>query len=173
MPDSEQYVARALVTGGTGFVGANIVAALGERGIVARILRRESSPLNALDGLTYEDVLGDILDPQETLAAAMEGCDWVFHVAAVSDYWRKRTEQLYKVNVEGTANILAAARLAGVRRFVFTSSLAALGLPFDGRMLTESSQFNLRPKRLPYAYSKLDVHNRISAVIKAQDLKII
>lgn len=154
MPDLERQGIRALVTGGTGFVGANLVAALGERGMVARVLRRDSSPLDALDGLVYEDVLGDILDPEETLAAAMEGCDWVFHVAAVSDYWRKRKEQLYRVNVKGTANILAAARLAGVKRFVFTSSLAALGLPSNGQMLRESSHFNLEPERFPYAHSK-------------------
>ena len=154
MPDPEQDVARALVTGGTGFVGANLVSALGERGIIARVLRRNSSPLDALDGLAYEDVLGDILDPQETLAAAMEGCDWVFHAAAVSDYWRKHKEQLYKVNVDGTANVLAAARLAGVKRLVFTSSLAALGLPASGQMLHESSRFDLKPERFPYAHSK-------------------
>jgi dihydroflavonol-4-reductase len=145
---------RALVTGGTGFVGANLVAALGQRGITVRVLRRESSPLTALDGLTYEDVLGDILDPQDALVAAMDGCDWVFHVAAVSDYWRKRTEQLYKVNVEGTVNVLEAARSAGVKRFVFTSSLAALGLPSNGQPLDESSHFNLEPERFPYAHSK-------------------
>jgi dihydroflavonol-4-reductase len=154
MTDAKQYVSCALVTGGTGFVGANLVAALGERGIVARVLRRETSPLDALKGLVYEDVLGDILDSQKTLAAAMEGCDWVFHVAAVSDYWRRQREQLYRVNVEGTANVLAAARLAGVGRFVFTSSLAALGLPANGRMLHESSHFNLEPERFPYAHSK-------------------
>ena len=155
---------RALVTGGTGFVGANLVATLGEHGLTARVLRRESSPLEALHGLTYEDALGDILDPRETLAEVMEGCDWVFHVAAISDYWRRGSDLLYKVNVEGTTNVLTAAKLAGVRRFVFTSSLAALGVPRNGQLLTESSRFNLEPRRFPYAHSK---HLAEQEVLKA------
>jgi dihydroflavonol-4-reductase len=152
---------RALVTGGTGFVGANLVAALGERGIMARVLRRESSSLDALEGLVYEDAVGDILDPLEALVADMDGCDWVFHVAAVSDYWRKQKDLLYKVNVEGTANVLAAAKLAGVKRFTFTGSQAALGVPSRGQMLRETSLFNLKPERFPYAYSKHLAENEV------------
>ncbi len=145
---------KAFITGGTGFVGANLVEALNREGIEARVLRRESSSLLALDGLEYESAVGDILRPAAQLAELMAGCDWVFHVAAVSDYWRQGTEWLYKVNVEGTKNVLAAAQLAGVGRFVHTSSLAALGLPEAGQLLDESSQFNLAPAQWPYAHSK-------------------
>lgn len=145
---------RALVTGGTGFIGANLVAGLNARGITARILRRESSSLLALDGLTYETAIGDILDSPRQLAEAMDGCDWVFHTAAVADYWRKGTEWVYKVNVEGTKNILAAARTAQVHRLVFTSSLSSMGFPKRGQLLDESSPFNLRPEQMPYGHSK-------------------
>jgi dihydroflavonol-4-reductase len=145
---------RAFVTGGTGFIGANLVEGLNALGITARILRRESSSLLALDGLAYESAVGDILDPPQKLAEAMDGCDWVFHTAGVADYWRRGKERLYQVNVEGTKNILAAAKTAQINRLVFTSSLAAMGLPKRGQLLDESSTFNLRPDQMPYGHSK-------------------
>ena len=145
---------RALVTGGTGFIGANLVAGLNARGIAARVLRRPSSSLTALAGLTYESAIGDILGEVADLTAVMGDCDWVFHVAAVSDYWRHGEDWLYRVNVQGTKNVLAAAQAAGVKRFVFTSSLAALGVPANGKLLNESSQFNLTPSQFPYGHSK-------------------
>ena len=145
----------ACVTGGTGFVGSNLVAALIDRGIDVRVLRRPTSSVAALEGLAFESCFGDVLDGVDTLAAAMEGCSWVFHTAAISDYWRYRgRKRLYRTNVEGTRNMLAAAFRAGVQRFVLTSSLAALGVPEPGQELTEADHFNLPPRRFPYGYSK-------------------
>jgi dihydroflavonol-4-reductase len=168
---------KALVTGSTGFVGANLVEGLGAAGHQVRALQRPSSRLDALAGLTYEPVVGDVLDPS-SLTAAMEGVDWVFHVAAVSDYWRQAgAAWLYRVNVGGTRNVLQAALAAGVRRVVFTSSAAALGIPPDGslsdrllpqplqrelnvdrrqtnQLLNESATFNLSPAVSPYGHSK-------------------
>lgn len=145
----------ALVTGGTGFVGSNLVAALIDRGIGVRVLRRETSSLAGLDGLAHETCIGDVLDNVDTLAAVMAGCTWVFHTAAISDYWRYRgRNRLYRTNVEGTHNVLAAALRAGVERLVLTSSIAALGIPVPGRQLTEADHFNLRPRRFPYGHSK-------------------
>lgn len=144
----------AFVTGGTGFIGANLVAGLNDRGIIPRVLTREKSSLEALKGLEFERILGNILDPADTLVEAMRGCDWVFHVAAVSDYWRNKPDWIYRVNVDGTRNVLEAALRAGVGRFIFTSSLAALGLPDEGKLLDESCDFNIDPRRLPYGHSK-------------------
>lgn len=145
---------HVFVTGGTGFVGANLVAGLNENGIQPRVLHRASSSLDALEGLAYVSIVGDILADRSFLADVMASCDWVFHVAAVADYWRQNTDWLYRVNVEGTKNILAAARAAGVKRLVFTSSLAAMGLPEAGQLLTEDSRFNLQPAQFPYGHSK-------------------
>ena len=145
----------AFVTGGTGFVGSNLVAALIERGIGVRVLRRSTSSLVGLDGLACETCVGDVLDGVDTLTTAMAGCTWVFHTAAISDYWRHRgRKRLYRTNVEGTRNMLAAALRAGVERFVLTSSLAAMGLPAPGQTLTEADHFDLPPRRFPYGYSK-------------------
>ncbi len=146
---------RAFITGGSGFVGANLVEGLNARGIEARVLLRQSSSQKALRGLSYETVVGDVLQDEAALAQAMEGCDWVFHVAAVADYWRQNADWMYKVNLDGTRNVLRAARAAGVRRFIFTSSLAALGLPeTPGDLLDESHAFNLAPSSFPYGHSK-------------------
>jgi len=144
---------KALVTGATGCVGANVVAALLERGYVVRGMHRRTSRLDALEGLEVERVEGDLFDPS-SLMRAMEGCDWVFHAAAVSDYWRTPPEVIYRVNVEGTRNVVEAALRAGVRRLVYTSSVGALGVPVDGRLLDESAIFNLPPHRFPYGHSK-------------------
>ena len=143
----------ALVTGATGFIGANLVEALGQRGWRVRALHRAASSLKALAGLAYESAIGDVTEPA-SLAPAMRDVDVVFHVAAVADYWRSDPSRLMQVNVEGTRNVLRAAREAGVRRVVFTSSCAALGQPPFGQAIDERAQFNLRPDDFPYGYSK-------------------
>ncbi|MFQ6101944.1 MAG: NAD-dependent epimerase/dehydratase family protein [Anaerolineae bacterium] len=144
---------QALVTGATGCVGANVVAALLERGYDVRAMRRTNSSLDALDGLDPRLVVGDVLAPA-SLITAMRGCALVFHVAAVSDYWRIPTARIYQVNVQGTRNVLAAALETGVERLVYTSSIGALGVPSPGCLLDESATFNLPPRRFPYGHSK-------------------
>jgi dihydroflavonol-4-reductase len=144
---------RALVTGATGCLGANAVAVLLTRGYDVRAMRRATSSLEALDGLDADLVTGDILDPP-SLVAAMEGCELVFHCAAVSAYWRSPVERIYRVNVEGTRNVLAAALRMGIKRLVYTSSIGALGVPPPGHLLNESSTFNVPPNRFRYGHSK-------------------
>jgi dihydroflavonol-4-reductase len=163
---------RALVTGGNGFVGANLVAALSARGIRVRVLRRATSSLAGLAGLDYETRVGDVLDGVDALAAAMDGCSWVFHTAAISDYWRYRGRgRLYRTNVDGTRDVALAALRAGVQRFVFTSSIGALGIPAAGRALTEADRFTQRPGRFPYGHSKHlaegELHRAIAAGLPA------
>src|SRR5512137_436504 len=144
----------ALVTGSTGFVGANLCAALAERGWTVRALHRASSRLDMLQGISVEHAIGDVNEPQ-TLAQAMRGCDVVFHVAAVADYWRQGADKLYRVNVEGTRAVCQAALQARVSRLVFTSSVASLGIPRLGTFADESHAFNLPPDRFRYGHSKL------------------
>ena len=144
---------NCLVTGASGFVGANLVEAIGQKGWRARAMHRNSSSLKALEGLRYESAIGDVNAP-ETLAEAMHDIDFVFHVAAVAEYWRVGKDKLYHVNVEGTRNVLQAALDGRVKRVVFTSSAAALGQPAFGSALDESAQFNLRPEQFYYGHSK-------------------
>ena len=127
---------KALVTGGTGFVGSHVARALVEAGHQVRVLHRAQSKLDALRGIAYESALGDILDA-DALRSACEDCDWVFHVAAVADYWRADRHKMFDANVRGTQQVLAAARAAGVRRVIFTSSAAALGRARSGELADE------------------------------------
>lgn len=157
---------KALVTGGTGFVGSHIVRALGEAGHTARVLHRQSSKLDALAGLKYESALGDILN-ETALEAACQGCDWVFHVAAVADYWRADHSKMMEANVEGTRRVLKAARIAGVKRVVFTSSAAAVGLRSDHQPSDERVDFNLSPNQFPYGYSKFLAEHVVQEAVKA------
>jgi len=164
---------RALVTGATGCVGANVVAALLDRGYDVRAMRRTTSSLSALEGLEVEFAVANVLDPP-SLAEAMTGCALLFHVAAISDYWRTSADRIYAVNVEGTRHILNAAMESGVERVVFTSSLAALGVPDDGALLDESATFNLPPHRFVYGHSKVLAEEIVAeAVADGLDVVIV
>ncbi len=147
-------MATALITGGTGFVGSHLVRVLADAGHTPRVLHRRRSRLTALQGLHYETALGDVLET-DALLQACAGCDWVFHVAAVADYWRASTEQMFNVNVEGTRRVLWAARQAGVPRVVLTSSAAAVGVLPGEQPADERVPFNLPPRAFPYGYSKV------------------
>lgn len=144
---------RALVTGATGFVGSHVARALCAQGHAVRVWRRPGSDARALAGLAVEEVTGDLFDIA-ALARACAGCDWLFHVAAAAQYWRLPVETVYRVNVEGTRAVLAAARRAGVARVVLTSSGAAVGFRADGAPADERIPFNLPPGAFPYGHSK-------------------
>ncbi len=143
---------RALVTGGTGFVGSNIALRLIERGWEVRILERPGASRVLLEGGPFEFVPGDVLIP-ESLPPAMRGIDVVFHAAGVVDYWRQGIERMYQVNVEGTRNVMEAALQARVERVVHTSSTAAMGI-HPNRMVDETFTFNVKPERFVYGHSK-------------------
>jgi dihydroflavonol-4-reductase len=142
---------KALVTGGTGFLGANLAAGLVKQGWAVRILRRKTSPLGAVKDLPVEHALGDITD-LDSLLAAMKDIDVVFNVAAISQYWRNKPDAIYKVNVGGAQNVFDAAARSGVRRVVHTSSAAAVGI-IPGRSATEADPFN-QPQHFAYGHSK-------------------
>lgn len=109
---------KALVTGGGGFLGGAIVRLLLSKGVQVRSLSRGDYP--ELKDLGVECVRGSVAEPAAA-AAACAGCDTVFHAAAKVGMWG-RYEDFYRDNVSGTENLLAAARAAGVRKFVFTST---------------------------------------------------
>jgi dihydroflavonol-4-reductase len=122
---------KALVTGATGFVGAAVTRALLGAHWQVRVLVRHGSDRSNLQGLDVEVAAGDLTD-FDSLEVAAAGCDAVFHVAADYRLGAPDPSQLYRNNVEGTRNVLNAARSAGVRRIVYTSSVATIGIPGDG-----------------------------------------
>jgi dihydroflavonol-4-reductase len=146
-------VIDALVTGGTGFVGANVVRELLAQGRAVRVLARPGSDRRALAGLGVEIVEGDLLDPA-SLRRAVKGVNSVFHVAADYRLWARHPEELHRVNVGGTRAVLEAAGEAGVSRVVYTSTVGALGIPGDGTPGTEATPVSLRDMVGPYKASK-------------------
>jgi len=122
---------RALVTGATGFVGSAVARALLQDGWQVRTLVRAQSDRRNLQRLAVEIVVGDLLDAG-SLDRALADCEALFHVAADYRLGASKPEQLYRTNVDGTRNILDAARRAGVARVVYTSSVATIGIPADG-----------------------------------------
>src|ERR1700683_3111551 len=117
---------KAFVTGATGFLGSHVARALAGQGADLRLLVRSTSNLRNLEGLKAETATGDLRDAG-SLEKAMSGCDTVFHVAADYRLWVRDPAEMYKSNVEGTRSLLHAARKLGVRRVVYTSSVATMG----------------------------------------------
>jgi dihydroflavonol-4-reductase len=144
---------KAFVTGATGFVGSHVARALAEAGAELRLLVRSSSRTENLAAINAERVVGDLLQPQ-TLAPALAGCDALFHVAADYRLWMRRPEEMYRCNVEGTRALLEAARAAGVRRAVVTSSVATIGFTRTGERADEDSPVSLADMVGHYKRSK-------------------
>jgi dihydroflavonol-4-reductase len=122
---------KALVTGATGFVGAAVARALSSAGWQVRVLVRGGSDRSNLGALPIEVVEGDLADGT-SLERALESCAGLFHVAADYRLGARDPTPLYRTNVDGTRNILNAARTVGVPRIVYTSSVATIGIPSDG-----------------------------------------
>ncbi|MGH8013506.1 MAG: hopanoid-associated sugar epimerase [Candidatus Binataceae bacterium] len=121
---------KSLVTGANGFLGCHVVRALLERGDHVRAMVRERSDKRALAGLGCELISADLRDA-EAVDRAVRGCDQVYHVAADYRLWVMDPAQMYAANVDGTRNILAAARRAGTQRVIYTSTVGALGIGND------------------------------------------
>jgi dihydroflavonol-4-reductase len=163
---------RAFITGATGFVGANLARLLLTRGYEVRALVRPASRLDNLQGLGIETVEGNLCDP--SLGELMQDCQVVFHVAAHYSLWQSDREQLHYSNVMGTRNILAAAREAGVERTVYTSSVAAIGVPKDGSIADESYQSPVERLVGDYKKSKYWAEQEAhEAVRQGQDVVIV
>ncbi|HTB90895.1 MAG TPA: hopanoid-associated sugar epimerase [Steroidobacteraceae bacterium] len=133
---------KALVTGATGFVGAAVARALLREQWQVRVLARRGSDRRNLRSLDVEVSEGDLTD-MDSLQRAAQGCDGLFHVAADYRLGARDPAELYRANVEGTRNVLSAAHRAGVRRIVYTSSVATIGIPADGTPGDEQSANSL------------------------------
>ena len=129
---------KALVTGATGFVGSAVARALLQAGWQVTALVRPNADLRNLRGLGADLAAGDLTD-RASLDRALAGCAALFHVAADYRLGARKPEELYRTNVEGTRNIMEAARRAGTGRVVYTSSVATIGLPADGTPGTEET----------------------------------
>jgi dihydroflavonol-4-reductase len=144
------------VTGGTGFLGAYIIRQLVEQGIPVRAIKRTSPlpffiPRQILDKVEWVD--GDVLDVV-SLNDAMKGAVSVIHSAAIVSFARQNRKEMYKVNVEGTENVVNAAIENGISRIIHVSSVAALGRTSKEEMVSESKKWEENSNNTHYAISK-------------------
>ncbi len=138
-----------LVTGASGFIGWHVARLLAERGHHVRALVRPSSRVPELD---VERVEGDLRD-RASLDRAVAGCGLVFHVAADYRLWVRHPQEMYQSNVEGTRDLIDAARRSGVERFVYTSTVGCIGVPPNG-IGDERQPVSLEDMSGPYKRSK-------------------
>jgi len=152
----------AFVTGATGFLGSHVARVLAEQGAQLRLLVRPTSDLRNLDGLNadrvVDRVVGDLRDAA-SIEKALSGCDVVFHVAADYRLWVRDPDEMYRSNVEGTRSLLEAARKQGVRRVIYTSSVATMGFtsgfsPNHGNVADEQSPVGIEDMIGHYKRSK-------------------
>jgi dihydroflavonol-4-reductase len=164
---------KCFATGATGFLGSHVAHQLHSRGAELRLLIRPSSRTENIADLSAERVIGDLRDV-ESLKRGMAGCEFVFHVAADYRLWAVNGQELYQSNVEGTRNILQAARDSGVRRVVYTSSVATMGFGNNGRVTDESTPVALANMIGDYKRSKFMAEQRVlEAARGGQDVVMV
>src|SRR5437588_6298627 len=144
---------RAFVTGATGFVGSHVARQLAEKGAELRLLTRPTSRIENIADLKAELISGE-LTVTASLKRGMQGCDLVFHVAADYRLWVRDPREMYRANVEGTRSILQAARESGVRRVIYTSTVATMGFTANGQPCEEQSPVSLAEMIGHYKRSK-------------------
>ncbi len=163
---------KAFVTGGSGFVGTNLVRSLLNSDYQVKALVRSNSKLDNLQNLDLEIVKSDLSDPN--LAELMKDCQVLFHVAAQYSLWQKDKDLLYKNNVLGTRNILAAARKANIERTIYTSSVAAIGVGKQGKITNENYQSPVEKLIGHYKKSKFWAEEEAKKAVKlGQDIVIV
>jgi len=141
------------LTGATGFVGHHVARELAAQGADLRLLVRKSSKLQNLEGIKGEIHIGDLSDP-ESIRPALEGCDALMHVAADYRLWIPDPQAMYRANVDGTRELLRMAREAGIKRVVYTSSVATMGFRKDGIIVNEDTPVTLKAMVGHYKRSK-------------------
>lgn len=159
---------KALVTGASGFIGANLVRELLASGHTVRAFVRPTSGLAGLAGLDVEIARGDVLRP-ETLDEAARGCDVLFHAASVFAYWGVTFQALERLAVDGSLHAVEAAKRTGVKRVVLTSSSVVLGSGTRPLARDERAEFADRDPP-PYAIAKL--HQERAALARAMELGV-
>jgi dihydroflavonol-4-reductase len=157
---------KCFVTGATGFLGSHVARQLESRGAELRLLVRLTSRLENIADLPAERIVGDLRDP-ESLKKGMAGCEFVFHVAADYRLWSPQGKELYDSNVEGTRNILRVARETGVRRVVYTSSVATMGFGNNGRLTNERTPVTISNMIGNYKRSKFMAEQLVVEAAKA------
>jgi dihydroflavonol-4-reductase len=161
-----------LLTGATGFVGAAVLRCLRTAGHHVRALVRPNSDRRNLSGIDCEIVTGDLTEP-ESLKRAVRGCEAVFHVAADYRIWVPDREEMNRVNVQGTIDLVRAAAAAGASRIVYTSSVATLRLRDDGLPVDEESHAELSDMIGAYKQSKFLAEQELKRLVTTARIPVV
>jgi dihydroflavonol-4-reductase len=162
----------SFVTGATGFVGSAVAKQLLDAGETVRVLVRPNSNRRNLEELPVEIFEGDLKN-QQLLEKALQGCQALFHVAADYRLWVRSSQELYDTNVQGSRNIMLAAAEAGVKRIVYTSSVATLGLNTDGTPADEETPSSLETMIGHYKRSKFLAEKAVKELVHQLRLNIV
>ncbi|MGD0860845.1 MAG: hopanoid-associated sugar epimerase [Terracidiphilus sp.] len=163
---------KVFLTGATGFIGSHVARALAIEGAQLRMLVRKTSNLANLDGIDGETHVGDLSEP-DSLQPALAGCDAVVHVAADYRLWIPDPKAMYRANVDGTRELLRLAREAGVKRFVYTSSVATMRFRTDGLVVNEDTPVALSDMVGHYKRSKFLAEQEAVAAAEAGQQVVI
>ncbi len=161
-----------LVTGASGFVGSAVVRRLIAAGAAVRVLLRPTADRRNVEGLSVDVAIGDLRD-RASLDRALTGCEGLYHVAADYRLWARRPDEIYETNVAGTKAIMRAAGEAGVRRIVYTSSVASLGLGSDGSPADEDTAVTLADMIGHYKRSKFLAEAQVRELVRAHGLPAV
>ena len=164
---------KVFLTGATGFVGSHVAGALAEQGASMKLLVRKTSRLDNLAAIQGETVVGDLRDV-EALRPALAGCEALIHVAADYRLWVRDPAAMYAANVNGTRDLLRVAREEGVRRVVYTSSVATMGFQADGTIVDERTPVSIDDMIGHYKRSKFMAEQEaLKAAQAGQDVVIL
>ncbi|TFH07453.1 MAG: NAD-dependent epimerase/dehydratase family protein [Nitrosomonadales bacterium] len=163
---------KSLVTGANGFVGSAVTRCLLSAGHEVRCLIRPESDQSNLNGLPVEISEGDLRD-NNSLKRAITNCENVFHVAADYRLWVPNPEAMYDINVKGTQRLILAAAEADVRRIIYTSSVATIGINYDGSPANEETPSSLVEMTGHYKRSKFIAEQVVRHLTKKHELPLV
>ncbi|SEO87509.1 dihydroflavonol-4-reductase [Nitrosovibrio sp. Nv6] len=163
---------KSLVTGANGFVGSAVARCLLSAGHEVRCLVRPGSDRRNLENLPVEISEGD-LRSAPSLKRAVAGCDSLFHVAADYRLWVPNPETMYDINVKGTQALILAAAEAGMKRMVYTSSVATLGTSQNGNLANEDTPSNLLSMTGHYKRSKFMAEQVVQQMTNEHKLPLV
>ncbi|MDX1486749.1 MAG: NAD-dependent epimerase/dehydratase family protein [Acidiferrobacterales bacterium] len=161
-----------LVTGASGFIGSAVVRALLQAGHEVRVFLRPQSDRRNIEGLPVSVATGDLTN-RVSLERAVDGCEVLFHVAADYRIWVPNPDDIYRINVTGTRDLMLAAGAAGVKRVVYTSSVATLGSNGDHSPSNEDTPVTLAEMIGHYKRSKFLAEQEVHKLVQEAGLPAV
>lgn len=162
---------KVLVTGANGHIGANVCRELLQQGHEVRAFVRRNADMQGLQGLTVDVVYGDVMDPS-TLNSGAQGCDAIIHLAAVYKTIASTPEEIVAPAVEGSKNVFAAAKHAGIKRIVYTSSIASIGFSDSPDRMRSGADWNDDAQN-PYYVAKTQSEKVAQQLSRDYDIELI